>query len=252
MTARRTLRGVWLGTRPYQAIFDLQTELATARAEGRVEDTVLFLEHPNVVTLGRGADPSHVLFGEAALRARGVDVVPSNRGGDVTVHAPGQLVGYPILELSPERRDVRKYVQDLTETMRRLASRHGIASGPVPGLIGLWVNKGAPAQFSPENGHDLAKLGAIGVRISRWVTMHGFALNLTTDPELFQLIVPCGIKEHGVTSVFELTGIAAPVREEADAAMEILGATLDRDVSAVEDRSALSPDALREALLKSP
>jgi lipoyl(octanoyl) transferase len=246
---RRPLRGVWLGARPYEPILDLQERLCSARADGLIEDTVLFLEHTPVVTLGRGADPSHLLLGKEALGARGIDCVVTNRGGDVTLHAPGQLVAYPIVDLRPDRCDVRRYVRDLTEVMRRLALRHGVASGTVPGLIGLWVDPTNPAEFpGPEQARALAKVGAVGVRISRWVTMHGFALNLTMDTSLFGLIVPCGIREHGVTSVLELTGRRPDAHEEAEAALGILGELLGSDPSDLADFGDASLDAVSDLL----
>lgn len=236
-TATRAFRGLWLGTRPYQAVFDLQERLSVERAEGRIGDTVLLLEHTPVITLGRGADPSHLLFDKEALAARGVDTVTTNRGGDVTLHAPGQLVAYPIIDLRPDRCDVRKYVRDLTETMRRVSLRHGVSAGRVEKLIGLWVDRNSIGNWPGEAGATaLTKLGAVGVRISRWVTTHGFALNLTTDSELFGLIVPCGIREHGVTSIFELTGSRPNVKEEAKMALGELSALFDADAS-FEDRS---------------
>jgi len=236
--ARRQLHGIWLGRRPYEPVLSLQRQLHEARLEGRAPDTVLFLEHEPVITLGRRADPAHVLLGVELLRARGFEIVETDRGGDVTLHAPGQLVCYPIVDLSPDRCDVRRYVRDLAETMRRVALRYGISSGEVSGMVGLWVDKASPARFrGAEEGADLAKIGAIGVRISRWITMHGFALNLTLASEAFQLIVPCGIAGHGVTSIRELTGQAPSTREEASAALCALAEVLDAGSNALEDWS---------------
>jgi lipoyl(octanoyl) transferase len=236
MGSRRTIRGIWLGRRPYAPVLALQERLRNERTEGRVDDTVLLLEHTPVVTLGRGADVANVLLGEEALSARGIDLVRTSRGGDVTLHAPGQLVAYPIVDLRPERRDVRRYVLDLGEVMRHLAMRHGVAGGTVNGKIGLWVDRASPGVWPGEKGaRDLAKLGAIGVHLSRWVTMHGFALNLTTSVDLFQLIVPCGIREHGVTSILDLVGRAPDIREEAVAAHRLLCTVLDADVGPFAD-----------------
>jgi len=212
-------------------VLTLQERLWQARVDDLIDDTVLFLEHTPVVTLGRGADPAHLLLGKDALAEQGVDCVATSRGGDVTLHAPGQLVAYPIVDLRPDRCDVRRYVRDLTETMRTLAERAGISAGTVQGLIGLWVDQESPRQWpGEERARSLAKLGAVGVRISRWVTMHGFALNLTTRTDLFGLIVPCGIREHGVTSILELTGERLETRKTADAALDILAARLDSEV----------------------
>lgn len=204
---------------------------------------VLVVEHAPVITLGRGAQRGHVLAPERALAARGVELFDTGRGGDVTVHAPGQLVVYPIVELAPNRRDVRRYVKDLIETMRRLAERWGIAAGPVDGLVGLWVNADAPTRWTGTEGATrLAKIGAIGVRISRWVTMHGFAFNLTTDLSLFSLIVPCGIREHGVTSVAALTGQQPAVGDVARPAVEMLAEVLGREFEGMQDWSGSELD----------
>jgi len=148
-------------------------------------------------------------------------------------------VGYPIVDLSPDRCDVRRYVRDLAETMRRVALRHGISAGEVSGLIGLWVDRRSPSNFpGAERSVDLAKIGAIGVRISRWVTMHGFALNLTLDTAVFDLIVPCGISGRGVTSIRELSGQAPDTHEEARASFEALSDVLNADSGTLEDWSA--------------
>ena len=236
---RRALVGRWLGRRRYEPVLALQERLLAARQAGEAPDTVLLLEHDPVITLGRGAHGENVLVPTALLEAAGVDLVETGRGGDVTLHAPGQLVCYPILDLSPDRRDVRRYVRDLTATMQKLAAAHGIAGGPSEDLIGLWVDKQNPSRWEgQERAAHLAKLGAIGVRISRWFTMHGFAFNLTTDLELYGMIVPCGIRDHGVTSVAELTGERLDVREAAEQALGFLAEQLDADVTGFEDASA--------------
>lgn len=215
------------------------TELQVARMEDRVPDTVLLLEHDPVITIGRGGDGQNILVPTELLRLRGVDVVETGRGGDVTLHAPGQLVCYPIVKLSPDRQDVRRYVGNLTDTMRGLAADHGIASGPVEKLIGLWVDRAAPSRWEGASAaRTLAKIGAVGVRISRWVTMHGFAFNLTTDLELFGLIVPCGIRDHGVTSVLDLTGTRPDVQRSAERALELVARELFAAVVALSDVSS--------------
>lgn len=239
---RRSLRGIWLGRRAYEAVYALQRRLHDQRASGALGDTVLFLEHEPVVTLGRRADRSHILLELDALRARGWDCAETDRGGDVTLHAPGQLVCYPIVDLAPDRCDVRRYVRDLAETMRRVAARHGIDSGEVAGMVGLWVDRSSPAKFldadgPPRTDADLAKIGAIGVRISKWITMHGFALNLTIDSDVYRVIVPCGISGHGVTSVRELTGRQPDTYEEAQSAFRSLGEVLSAGTGALEDWS---------------
>jgi lipoyl(octanoyl) transferase len=239
----RRLTGVWLGRRRYEPVHRLQKELLAERQRGEAPDTVLFVEHEPVVTLGRGARAEHVLLPRALLEARGIDLVETGRGGDVTLHAPGQLVCYPIIDLAPERRDVRRYVRDLEQVMRALAADFGIAAGPVPGLIGMWVDRSSPHRWpGPERARELAKLGAIGVRISRWVTMHGLAFNLATELALFGLIVPCGISAHGVTSIAELTGRAPSVEALVPRALELLGEALGAEIESFEDRSRVPLD----------
>jgi lipoyl(octanoyl) transferase len=187
-----------LGRVPYARGLELQAELVAERQAGRVPDQLLLLEHDPVFTLGRNARRENVLFPMEALRERGFEVFETGRGGDVTYHGPGQVVGYPILELPPGRRDVHRYVRDLEEVMIRTCGDHGLAAGRVTGLTGAWL------------GAD--KVGAIGVRIARWVTSHGFALNVGTDLSAFDLIVPCGIRGRGVTSLERALG--RPVRLE--------------------------------------
>jgi lipoyl(octanoyl) transferase len=222
MTQRR-LAGYFLGRREYRWCLSLQEQLHAARVAGSVGDTVLFVEHPTVITLGRGAHSENLLASAARLAELGVDVVETGRGGDVTLHAPGQLVCYPILDLAPDRKDVRRYVKDLTEVMRQVAETQGVDAGRVEEHIGLWANReSSRAYLGARAGSDLAKLGAIGVRISRWVTMHGFALNLAPDMRLFSLIVPCGIREYGVTSLGEL--MDGPPPSVADAAAQAFAA----------------------------
>jgi lipoyl(octanoyl) transferase len=236
---KRELTGIWLGRRRYDPVHRLQQELCARRQTGAVGDSVLLVEHEPVITLGRGSKPEHLLASPPLLEARGVELATAGRGGDVTLHAPGQLVCYPILDLAPDRRDVRRYVGDLAETMRRLALDFGVAAGTLPGLIGVWVDERAPGAWPGAEPHEsLAKLGAIGVRISRWVTMHGFAFNLSTELELFDLIVPCGIRAHGVTSIARLRGEAPPVAAVAPRALELLAEVLDARVTGIEDHAS--------------
>ncbi len=245
----RELYGVWLGRRRYEPVHKLQQALQAERIAGGGRDVVLFVEHEPVITLGRGAHDDNVLLPRALLEARGVDLVHTGRGGDVTLHAPGQLVCYPIVNLAPDRRDVRRYVRDLEQTMCRLAADFGIAAGPVPKLIGVWVDRKDPAHWpGPEQAKELAKLGAIGVRISRWITMHGYALNLSTDLELFSMIVPCGISAHGVTSVAELVGKAPSVESVLPRALEILAEQLDARPKGIDDRSGVELETMERAI----
>lgn len=195
----------------------------TARRQGTTADRVLFVEHEPVITLGRGAKPEHLLLTEARLAEAGIGRVQTGRGGDVTLHAPGQLVCYPILDLSPDRCDVRRYVRDLTAIMGRLLADFGIGAGSIERYIGLWVDLASPHAWPGElEMREPRKIGAVGVKLSRWVTMHGFALNLSTDLGLFEHIVPCGIRELGVTSLQALTGSAPSVREAAELAFQHL------------------------------
>ncbi len=155
---------------------------------------LLLVEHPHVLTLGVRGDGGrgHILATSDQLAARGVEVYETGRGGDITYHGPGQIVGYPILDLKPDRCDVHRYVRDLEEVLIRTASDDGITAQRVDGLTGVWVGE--------------EKLAAIGVRIARWVTSHGFALNVTTELDYFNLIVPCGIVGRGVTSLARILG----------------------------------------------
>jgi lipoyl(octanoyl) transferase len=219
----RRLAGYFLGRRDYRSCLALQEQLHEARTLGKVGDTVLFVEHPPVITLGRGAHAEHLLASAGRLAELGVEVVQTGRGGDVTLHAPGQLVCYPIVDLAPDRKDVRRYVQDLSEVMRRVVQGCAVDAGRFDEHVGLWANRESPRAYrGAESSSDLVKLGAIGVRISRWVTMHGFALNLSPDMRLFSLIVPCGIHEYGVASLAEL--LDGPAPSVADAAAQAFAA----------------------------
>jgi lipoyl(octanoyl) transferase len=185
-----------LGLVEYEDGLSAQRLLVEARAAGLIPDTLLLLEHPRVVTLGRGAKPHNVLWTPEQLRARGVDLFETDRGGDVTYHGPGQLVGYPILDLKPDRKDVRKYVASVEELLIRTAADFGVRADRVAGRVGIWTPSG--------------KVAAIGVHISRWITSHGFAFNVSTDLRDFAAIVPCGISDAGVTSLQMLLGERAP------------------------------------------
>jgi lipoyl(octanoyl) transferase len=191
---------------PYQDALALQRALVEERRHDVIGDVLLLVEHPPVLTVGVRGDGgrSHILVTSEALAARGIEVHETGRGGDITFHGPGQIVGYPILNLKPDRCDVHRYVRDLEEVLIRVAGDYGIASRRVAGATGVWV------------GDD--KLAAIGVRISRWITSHGFALNLSTDLSEFDLIVPCGIPNKGVTSLARLGCTAAKAEVEAQIA----------------------------------
>jgi lipoyl(octanoyl) transferase len=195
---------------------ELQRAAVDSRARNEVPDQLFLLEHPHVLTLGRGANAANVLVSEQALAADGIPVYNTGRGGDVTYHGPGQLVGYPILSLRPDRCDVHRYVRDLETVLIRTAAGFGVRAERVPGLTGVWV------------GRD--KLAAIGVRISRWITSHGFALNVTTDVSYFGRIVPCGIVDRGVTSLEILTGAKYSLEEVARALSSHLGDVFEREI----------------------
>jgi lipoyl(octanoyl) transferase len=250
---KRSITAYWLGRVAYDRAHALQQALVDARIHtpDRFGDVILLLEHDPVVTLGRGAKEENILAGDEDLRARGVTVSETGRGGDVTFHGPGQLVAYPIIDLKPERCDVRKYVRDLAEVMIRIAGEHGVAAGVLPGdpkYVGVWVDESDPkrwdeacslaasrGELSAEAGGEpsprLAKIGAIGVRLSRWITMHGFALNVATDLSGFRLIVPCGIQTLSVASLTTL-GVAPPsVEEVARRSLPHFAGVFDADVT---------------------
>lgn len=201
MANKRQIEVRRLGSVPYADALEMQRSLVEDRRAGRVPDLLLLLQHPPVLTIGVKGDGgrSNVLASAEVLAARGVSVHETGRGGDVTYHGPGQIVGYPILDLRPDRCDVHRYVRDLEEVMIRVARRYGIDAGRIAGLTGTWVGA--------------EKLGAIGVRISRWITSHGFAFNVSTDLDDFSLIVPCGIGDKGVTSLEQLLGRPITVEE---------------------------------------
>ncbi len=204
---------------------------------GRTGDTLLLLEHEPVITFGRGVREANVLLPRAELVRRGIDVHETGRGGDVTYHGPGQLVAYPIFDLRPDRCDVRRYVRDLARVLIGLCGDAGIEASFLEGdpkLVGVWVDAESPAAWrgDPRQGPGAtkpAKIGAIGVRLSRWVTMHGFAYNVSTDLAGFQLIVPCGITEYGVTSVEALGLPAAPLEQVARASVTHFESAFEAD-----------------------
>jgi lipoyl(octanoyl) transferase len=182
-----------LGVVSYADGLALQDRLVQDRKAGRIPDTLLLLQHPHVITVGvRNDGASNIVAASERLAELHVEVFTSGRGGDVTYHGPGQIVGYPILDLRPDRQDVHRYVRDLEDVMIRTCAEFGVQAKRIAGLTGAWV------------GNE--KIGAIGVRISRWITSHGFAFNVNTDLDFFNLIVPCGIADRGVTSLAKLAG----------------------------------------------
>lgn len=213
---RRCLHA-YAGRVGYAEAADLQERCARLLKDGGTVERLLLLEHPPVITLGRNARSADVLHDEATLESLGVAVHETNRGGQVTYHGPGQLVGYPILDLSPDRRDVARYLRDLEEVLIRTLSQFGVTAGRAPGLTGVWIG--------PE------KIASLGVHLSRWVTTHGFALNVNTDLSRFGLIVPCGLRGAAVTSMQRILGRPLPLEEVAAAIVPVFGEVFGRDMA---------------------
>jgi lipoyl(octanoyl) transferase len=207
-----------LGVISYGEGLDLQQALVAQRVADQIDDVLLLLQHPHVLTLGvkAGESRQHVLATPARLAELGVEVCETGRGGDVTYHGPGQVVGYPIISLKPDRCDVHQYVRDLEECMIRVAADYGFTAGRIQGMTGAWVGA--------------EKIGAIGVRIQRWVTSHGFAFNVNTDLDFFRLIVPCGISDLGVTSLRRLTGREIPMPDVEDRFVGAFCNVFDREL----------------------
>ena len=192
-----------LGILPYGPAFGLQRRLVEARKAREIPDVLLFCEHPHVITLGRNGRREHLRADERLLARMRVEFQPTDRGGDITYHGPGQIVGYPILDLAEHRRDVRWYVEQLEEVMIRVTADYGIGGKRVKGKHGVWVDTLAGEE----------KLAALGVHLSRWVSSHGFAFNVSTDLRYFDLIVPCGIPDKRATSLERLLGRAVAIGE---------------------------------------
>ena len=219
---KRPLLVRWLGTVPYAEALTMQEALVAARRRGEASDQLLLLEHPPVITLGRGSDRAHVLLTREELRERGVELHETGRGGDVTYHGPGQLVGYPILAIPRERRDAHRYLRDLEQILIRAVAHYGIEAGRIEGLTGIWVGQ--------------EKIAAVGVRLGTgWITSHGFALNVNLDLEGFEAIVPCGIRDRGVTSMARLCPEAPLPREVAARTALELAAAFGLDPVAPDD-----------------
>lgn len=187
-----------LGRIPYGPACEFQRRLVEARKAQRIPDVLLFCEHPHVITLGRNGKRENLLASRHVLEQMKVEFLRTDRGGDITYHGPGQIVGYPILDLSEHRRDVRWYARQLEETMIRTTVDFGVAAKRLEDMRGVWIE--TPA------GHE--KIGALGVHLSRWVTSHGFAYNVSTDLRFFDLIVPCGISDKRATSLEKSLGRA--------------------------------------------
>ncbi len=212
-----------LGLTPYAPAWELQRQLVAARKAGSIPDVLLLCEHPHVITQGRNGKREHLLASDNVLRQMGVEYHVTDRGGDITYHGPGQLVGYPILKLDEIRRDVVWYVRQLEEAMIRATAEFGINARRSQGKTGVWVDA--------SRGEE--KLAAIGVHLSRWVTSHGFAYNVATDLRYFDLIVPCGIPDRKPASLEALLGRAV-CREDAGAALaKHFGAVFGREMRPV-------------------
>lgn len=217
LPTRRRLEVQCLGVLPYGEALELQAELVGRRRAGKIPDRLLLLEHPHVITLGTSAHAEHVLVGEDGRRLLGIELFETGRGGDATYHGPGQLVGYPILDLNPDRRDLHRYVRDLEEVLIRALAELDVEAGRKAGLTGVWVGD--------------EKIAAIGIRVSSgWITSHGFALNVTTNLGYFDAIVPCGIREFGVTSLERVTGCAHDIGRVAEIVAAHFADVFDRQI----------------------
>jgi len=217
-----------LGVVGYEEALALQRRLVEERRAERVPDLLLLLQHPPVITLGVKGDGgrANIVATPERLEALGISIHETGRGGDVTYHGPGQIVGYPIVDLRPDRCDVHRYVRDVEEVMIRVCADYGVSAGRIKGLTGAWV--GADKMVA-------AKIGAVGVRISRWITSHGFAFNVSTDLDHFRVIVPCGISDRGVTSLEKAlentSGRRVPLAEVEDALVRRFAETFERQVT---------------------
>jgi lipoyl(octanoyl) transferase len=215
-----------LGLIGYAQAWELQNRLVAARKIGAMEDVLLLCEHPHVITLGRNGKREHLLASEQVLRQKGVEFHTSDRGGDITYHGPGQLVGYPVLNLGAIRKDVVWYVRMLEEVMIRTTAELGIHAERVTGKTGIWVRDGD----SNLPGITEEKLGAIGVHISRWVTSHGFAYNVSTDLRYFDLIVPCGISGRKATSLEKILERAVARKEAVQPVVRNFGEVFELEM----------------------
>jgi lipoyl(octanoyl) transferase len=210
-----------IGLVGYAEASALQKRVVAARKAGAIEDVLLVCEHPPVITLGRSGKPENLLASEHVLKQKGVEFYTTDRGGDITYHGPGQIVGYPILDLGAIRRDVGWYVRTLEEAMIRATVEFAVAAERVAGKTGIWVRAGGSEE----------KLAAIGVHISRWVSSHGFAYNVSTDLRNFELIVPCGIADRKATSLEKLLGRSVEKKEVAPRIVKHLGVLLGLEMT---------------------
>ena len=235
MSARRVLRWSYLGSVAYARGTALQERLRETLISGAGPEHLLLLEHPHVFTLGRTAAPEDILVDREWLQASDVEIVETDRGGQVTYHGPGQLVGYPIIDLKPDRRDIRRYVRDLQRVLVRTLGEYGIEAEGAgeQALIGVWARR--------------RKIASIGVHLSRWITTHGFALNVSTDLAFFGAIVPCGLPEAEMASIESLTGVKPLVADVAASVARHFAEVFDRDLELADPQatSAASHDGSR-------
>lgn len=212
----RTLRWAWLGRVPYVQAADLQIRLREKLRQGEGEEHLLLLEHPHVYTLGRNAEEGDVVAQEAWLRTRGVQVIECDRGGKVTYHGPGQLVGYPIVDLNPDRRDIRRYVADLESVLISTLADYGVTAEVREGqdFVGVWTGE--------------QKIASLGIHLSRWLTTHGFSLNVDPDLSFFGGIVPCGLQDVKVASIRSAGGRVAELVKVAACAARHFGRRFER------------------------
>jgi lipoyl(octanoyl) transferase len=232
-----------LGLIGYAETYALQKRIVAARKADAIEDVFLLCEHPHVITQGRNGKREHLLAGENVLRQKGVDFYETSRGGDITYHGPGQIVGYPILNLAAIRRDVVWYVRMLEEVMIRASNDLGVTATRESGKTGIWVaTENSPHTQKKTQSSDGAseKLGAIGVHISRWVTSHGFAYNVSTDLRFFDLIVPCGIADRKATSLEKLLTHRIDSHEVAGRLTQHFGQVFGREMRQASPEELLS------------
>ena len=223
---QRELAVVELGRRDYASVLALQERTHAARARGEIPDTLYLLEHDPVITLGRAAKQEHILASPEHLAARGIELHEIGRGGDVTYHGPGQLVAYPIFDLRPDRCDVRRYVRSLEQVMLQVAQSYALTPRLIEGMTGAFCED--------------RKYGALGVRISRWVTMHGIAMNITTDLDAFALIVPCGLRTTSVTSLARETGRDIPMQDASARTAQAFAEVFDYALIRTEPSSVIT------------
>ena len=227
----RKLRARWLGTVGYGSALDLQRSTLNARKSGDIPDTLLLLEHPHVVTLGRRADDTHLVTERSGLEAAGVEIFETDRGGEATYHGPGQLVGYPIIDVRVAKLGPVTYVRMLEKSIIETLVEFGIDADLVDGETGVWVDGVPNEKRNPDTNPVGKKIAAIGVRISGGVTMHGFALNVSTDLAYFEHIIPCGMPDLPFTSIALESGRDTSLRDCANVIAEKLAANLSQEIS---------------------